>query len=535
MHLCARATATEAAVWLRHEVGAHWPPAFVGFMITGAAACWSVPMKPLAKIAQRCGLRSVAEGAMSERTMLLSVSKYLATEGGIHCFYEHAALQLQPVCFVNLQWAIASGSGWRFWQCEHFAPKRYASARMQHQAVAALEWAHANGCPCSCGWNAHSNSSSSSTSNCSRGSGSGKSTQQQHVQLPLLQLVAIPQQQQQQQQWLRLAPHGQQPQQISLLSKNLLHATGTRVLAVALARRSTTRCGFVHVLEPARWRHNHILGMSSLRSTQPSPTPPPTTTEHPPTLNTMTQTATEKAQAGAAKANAQGHAVATDLHAKSPVVVPLKASCRRQQLTRLATRNPRGYVLQGAAAAEQGKGIVASTVDTVTGVAGAVVQKAGDIAVAGRDQAIGLATAAKDIAVNAAVSAKDTTVGVASSARDTSVGAATSARDTAGGAAQGTAGFVQQKAGEAFNAGAGLLGFAQEKAGEVYNAAAAALGVGAQNAEAAADSAKVNAESAAATAQQTGKDAAAQASGAAQSAKASANSAVSTVPYTGPL
>jgi hypothetical protein len=30
----------------------------------------------------------------------------------------------------------------------------------------------------------------------------------------------------------------------------------------------------------------------------------------------MTQTATEKAQAGAAKANAQGHAVATDLHAK---------------------------------------------------------------------------------------------------------------------------------------------------------------------------------------------------------------------------
>jgi hypothetical protein len=34
----------EAAVWLRHEVGAHWPPAFVGFMTTGAAACWSVSM-----------------------------------------------------------------------------------------------------------------------------------------------------------------------------------------------------------------------------------------------------------------------------------------------------------------------------------------------------------------------------------------------------------------------------------------------------------------------------------------------------------
>jgi hypothetical protein len=109
----------------------------------------------------------------------------------------------------QLQWAIASGSGWRFWQCEHFAPKRYASAHMQHQAAAALDWAHANGCPCSCGWFARSNSSSS-TSNCSSSSSSVNSTQQQqqHVQLPLLQLVAAPQQQQQQQQWLRLAPVG---------------------------------------------------------------------------------------------------------------------------------------------------------------------------------------------------------------------------------------------------------------------------------------------------------------------------------------
>jgi hypothetical protein len=42
----------------------------------------------------------------------------------------------------------------------------------------------------------------------------------------------------------------------------------------------------------------------------------------------MTQTATEKAQAGAAKANAQGHAVAADLQAKVLLMRIYTASLR---------------------------------------------------------------------------------------------------------------------------------------------------------------------------------------------------------------
>jgi hypothetical protein len=49
-----------------------------------------------------------------------------------------------------VKWALACGSGWLFWKCEHYDANDYES-KFKQQATELLEWAHANGCPCTCG------------------------------------------------------------------------------------------------------------------------------------------------------------------------------------------------------------------------------------------------------------------------------------------------------------------------------------------------------------------------------------------------
>jgi hypothetical protein len=50
-----------------------------------------------------------------------------------------------------IQWAIASGSGWREWKCEDYAADKYCKIYYKRRARDLLQWAHANGCPCTCG------------------------------------------------------------------------------------------------------------------------------------------------------------------------------------------------------------------------------------------------------------------------------------------------------------------------------------------------------------------------------------------------
>jgi hypothetical protein len=49
-----------------------------------------------------------------------------------------------------VQWALACGSGWLEWKCEHYAADKYQHVKFRQHAAELLEWAHANGCPCTC-------------------------------------------------------------------------------------------------------------------------------------------------------------------------------------------------------------------------------------------------------------------------------------------------------------------------------------------------------------------------------------------------
>jgi hypothetical protein len=63
-----------------------------------------------------------------------------------------------------VQWAVASGSAWRTWQCQDLTPGNYSCesdggehsddtcwrACVRKHAVELFKWAHENGCPCTC-------------------------------------------------------------------------------------------------------------------------------------------------------------------------------------------------------------------------------------------------------------------------------------------------------------------------------------------------------------------------------------------------
>jgi hypothetical protein len=60
---------------------------------------------------------------------------------------------LKSTCWPlsTVQWALACGSGWRAWHCEHYAAEQYQDMKTKQRATELLDWAHANGCPCTCG------------------------------------------------------------------------------------------------------------------------------------------------------------------------------------------------------------------------------------------------------------------------------------------------------------------------------------------------------------------------------------------------
>jgi hypothetical protein len=77
----------------------------------------------------------------------LEAAKWLRAQGAdwpeaFASSHVHHGITIQQCWSLSaVQWAIASGSGWRRWRCGDYA-KEYAAT--------VLVWAHANGCPCTC-------------------------------------------------------------------------------------------------------------------------------------------------------------------------------------------------------------------------------------------------------------------------------------------------------------------------------------------------------------------------------------------------
>jgi hypothetical protein len=89
----------------------------------------------------------------------LAAAKWLRTQDvdwpsrfvGVYSYAGSDDLIHQCCSLSTVQWAVASGSGWRDWHCEDHAADNFTDTTAQKNAVDVLQWAHANGCTCTCG------------------------------------------------------------------------------------------------------------------------------------------------------------------------------------------------------------------------------------------------------------------------------------------------------------------------------------------------------------------------------------------------